>query len=419
MNRYDAEKKLLFYALTSESHNVMVSVERAAPFMQAREDMETILAARDGGKPDIAALSGINVEGLLATPYTTVPARDDADLCCQVVERCSADDRRKSIARILTTPGGNHPIEVITGALEECEAALADMAPTGGMVKRIVGIDTLHDLYEKREKAGTGVMLGLGDIDTAMRGVGPGQLFVLAGKGGVGKTAFALQAAREMTTHHNPLFISIEMPGEDLYERIAQAFLKKTGDNISGMAKRGEIDKQAITEAYPGIRFVDVDRISLAGIAAFIRQGIRAHTIDAVFIDHLQRISGDGTDYERVSRNIQGLKSIAKGLKVPIIVLCQLSRKAEDDTQPVTMSMMRDSGRVEEEADYIVGMWMREQAMVAKALKMRRAARGIVVNFKPDLATMRFIPQFNVPREGEEPMETVTDSLPFDKAEED
>jgi hypothetical protein len=80
------------------------------------------------------------------------------------------------------------------------------------------------------------------------------------------------------------------------------------------------------------------------------------HTLTNLFIDYVGLISGTD-DYEGISKVARGLKIIAKQLNTRVICVVQLSRAAKDGTIPVTMDMLRDSGALEESADYIVGLW--------------------------------------------------------------
>jgi len=124
--------------------------------------------------------------------------------------------------------------------------------------------------------------------------------------------------------------------------------------------------------------------------------------IDAIFVDYLQRLGAPDhfrKGYERVSHIVEALKSMAKRLKIPVIAGCQISRQAEakKDARP-TMSDLKESGKIEEESDVIVGMYRPE--VYAKGFdkkKVEGLAEAIVMknrNGPIGTANLTFIQKF-------------------------
>ena len=104
----------------------------------------------------------------------------------------------------------------------------------------------------------------------------------------------------------------------------------------------------------------DRSALTVQQIAAAARRMKQQHSIKCLFVDYLQLIRSTrdkGTRNDEVAEISNGLKAIAKELKVPIVVLSQLSRQVDKDSRPPKLSDLRDSGAVEQDADQVVFIW--------------------------------------------------------------
>lgn len=396
MTPTQAEERLLFIAATKRDRNALNFVHLALPHLSstARQQVTSVLGARRGeDPPDLMDITGVDVEKLL-THELDGPAYLCAEQAYKFLLRARLEKRCAWLASTLTEKGDIHPADRLARAVEEGQGVLAESGH-GHMVSKVLSVADMGEKYREREREGRGIALGLGKIDEAIRGVTPGQVMTIGGKAGVGKTALALHILRGVCPGKSGLFFSIEMPAADIWERLAQAYYEETHQRIANLTLLEKLNDVEVYEAYPGLRVVDVDTLTLERMVQFIRLEKQAGRADLVVVDYLQRMKGStGKRYDVISELALGVKSVAKSQDVPVVLLSQLSREAQDRTTPVRLHMFRDSGQIEEAADYVIGVWIESAEMVCEGLKLRRAAEGLTVRFETQLETMTLRPNF-------------------------
>lgn len=199
------------------------------------------------------------------------------------------------------------------------------------------------------------------------RPIGRGWLVVIAARPGVGKTQTLLGIA----TANQPkrgLLINLEMTPADTAERWLAHLTNNQTDHWRRIAANQTNPRawaRAILAEHP-----ELHRLALhnhATHAAHVADLIDQHHPDYVLIDYLGLLDGDGDRaYERVSSIVVALKRAAKETRTPIFVACQLRRRtdgsSEDDQyRRPNASDLRESGRIEEEADLVIGLWRDKQ----------------------------------------------------------
>jgi replicative DNA helicase len=110
--------------------------------------------------------------------------------------------------------------------------------------------------------------------------------------------------------------------------------------------------------------FVIPTRVSLSDIAAYVRliETEKNVKVGVIGIDYLGLMDGPGSNtYETVSRLATGTKNIAKLLNIPVILLSQVSRKGGSGQSEISLDMGRDSGAIEEGADFVLGLWQQQR----------------------------------------------------------
>lgn len=257
----------------------------------------------------------------------------------------------------------------------------------------------------RQGKTITGLATGFRDLDLLLAGLQPGQLIVVAARPAVGKTAFTLSAMLNMAEQGIPgLFISLEMPGQEL--------AKRTLAHISGVDSHqlriaalsaNEWERVIAAAEHLGsipLAFNDVTTVSLRALRSMARREHKAGRLKVLAVDYLQIMDADDklTREQQISTLSRGLKKLGMELGIPVIVLSQLNRDLEKrvNKRPI-LSDLRESGAIEQDADVIIfidrDVEGKNPALADKALLIvgkQRSGRiaDIQVNF--DGATTRF-----------------------------
>jgi replicative DNA helicase len=216
-----------------------------------------------------------------------------------------------------------------------------------------------------------GLSTGLTDLDKLTTGLQPDDLFVLAGRPSMGKTALALNIARHVAlSGKNVAIFSLEMSNDKLVYR----FLSDLSGIHSQRLRTGrlyEADWAGLTTAMGklsdvGIHMDDDASLTVGDIKARARRLFRSlpDGLQLIVIDYLQLIVTPGGSANRaneVAEVTRELKRLAKELQVPVLVLSQLNRSVESrpDKRPV-MSDLRESGGIEQDADLIAFVYRDE-----------------------------------------------------------
>jgi len=161
------------------------------------------------------------------------------------------------------------------------------------------------------------------------------------------------------------VFFSIEMPVASVTERYFQMFDGCTGPEVECMftdaARNMEKDK-AVGQFVKDLRrfYMVPARVSLSDIAGYVRliESGKNIKVGVIGIDYLGLMDGPGANtYETISRLATGTKNVAKMLNIPVVLLSQVSRKGGSGQSEISMDMGRDSGAIEEGADFVLGLW--------------------------------------------------------------
>jgi replicative DNA helicase len=209
---------------------------------------------------------------------------------------------------------------------------------------------------------------GLRDLDAKIGGgLKGGQLVVVAGRPGMGKSALAVQIAEAIQSKEKSgVIYSCEMPNAQIVDRIISAHSKVSSETFqSGKFQDEDWDK--LTSSIPKIQMlnllVDDKSFKVNDIASKSRTINRKYGLGVIVIDYIQLLEGVGDNREQQVASIsRGLKRLAIELDIPIIALSQLNRglEARADKRPI-MSDIRESGAIEQDADLIIAVYRDEE----------------------------------------------------------
>lgn len=230
--------------------------------------------------------------------------------------------------------------------------------------------DFLLDVYqEMTEDPGelSGVDTGFPRLNSMLNGLQKGDLIILAARPSVGKTALALNLAKNCCQQGGIVdFFSLEMPGDQLIKRMLSDLSSVEGPKWKQPYYLfDEKDQVLATDAFGildqwKLKIHDKPRLTVTDIRSTIQKTKREHPNGKhlVVIDYLQLITQPNR-FERqdlaVGDMTRKLKQIARKYEVPVVLISQLSRGVEQraDKRPV-MSDLRDSGNIEQDADVIM-----------------------------------------------------------------
>ena len=271
-----------------------------------------------------------------------------------------------------------------------------------------------------------GISTGFIKLDEMTGGLHPGELFVLAARPSMGKTALALNIAQHVATHpkieKTVAVFSLEMSKESLLTRMVCAAARvdqqkfRAGYLNADERRRLQVAASQLVKA--PLFIDDTAGVTLMDIHAKLRRLEAEHGLGLVVVDYLQLMSSSRRRSENrnqeVSEMSRGLKLLAKDLKVPMLVLSQLSRASETrpgDHRP-QLSDLRDSGSIEQDAD-LVGFIFREEVYKPDREDLRGMAELLLAkqrNGPTGKVKLVFLREFTK-------FENRTDDLPDDSSE--
>ena len=237
-------------------------------------------------------------------------------------------------------------------------------------------IQRIEDLRTRQDDI-TGCPTGFPKLDHLTYGWQATDLIVLAARPSVGKTAFALNLARNAALHPTKptavAFFSLEMSAGQLVQRILSAESEIWLEKIA----RGRLEEHEMQQLYKKginrlssapIHIDDTAALNIFELRAKCRRLKNKHNVGLIIIDYLQLMSGTGENRnsnreQEISRISRDLKSLAKELQVPIIALSQLSREVEkrkEGNKMPQLSDLRESGAIEQDADMVMFLYRPE-----------------------------------------------------------
>lgn len=216
-------------------------------------------------------------------------------------------------------------------------------------------------LTEERPVA-QGVTTGIRSLDIMVDGLQAGQVYVLAARPAMGKTALALQIARRAAQVAPTLLCSLEMTSQELFQRMISAESRIDSHYLrSGAMTSRFVDLASDAAQRLGKLSLFVDDSPKQDFSS-IRNSIRAVESDAgnvavLIIDYLQLVTPFTSSVPReqqIAALSRAFKCLAKEKHMCVLLLCQLNRAAEKENRAPRLSDLRESGAVEQDADIVM-----------------------------------------------------------------
>jgi replicative DNA helicase len=289
--------------------------------------------------------------------------------------------KERSIRRRLIQTSGQIIKDCLDGGLEAAAAlGRAEQAILGlgeeAIQRGFVAIasvlhTTLEELEERPGTMLTGVPTGFTDFDRISQGLNRGNLIIIAGRPGMGKTSFALNVAQHVAIREKKTvgIFSLEMSQQELALRI----LCSEADISFSRLRSNRVTPKEWTKIIHTVRTIgdaplfidDSPNPSLLEVASKARRLKAERGLSLLVLDYLQLMQAGGR-YE--SRNLEiaaisrGLKQLAKEIDLPVVALSQLSRQPErrgSDHRP-QLADLRESGSIEQDADMVAFIYRDE-----------------------------------------------------------
>ena len=404
----DAEKGLLGSVLLSSTvlDDSIAQIDAGHFHLPAHQKIfELLVEMRNAGKPidlisvtqtlaDRNLLEEVGGASVVTDLLTFVPTAANADYYREIL-------REKFLLRKVITVCTEYAARSydeqgdVKNLLDEVEAKVLNIGDerfraTMPSMKEMVNeaITSIEQLVNNKGGI-TGLSSGFRSLDNMTSGLHAGEMFVIAARPSMGKTALAMNIAEHVALDAGkPVAVfSLEMSSPQLVQRLlcsrARVNSSKLRDGFIGKQELGSISSAAGLLSKAKMFVDDTPGLSILELRAKARRLKNREGIELVVIDYLQLLRSTS---KRAQDNRQieiaeisyGIKALAKELKIPVIVLAQLNRNPEsrtgDSKGRPRLSDLRESGSIEQDAD-VVGLLVREK-YYAEDEEARKEAEG-------------------------------------------
>lgn len=244
---------------------------------------------------------------------------------------------------------------------------------------------TSHALEHYIKAAGVVEMpTGYACWDRLTGGLHAGEMSLLAGRPSTGKTSLAMCIAERMSIEGRKAVgvLSLEMSAQDLMLRLLCSRARVNFHRLrTGFAQQGDVDKLNVAGLKlreSRIYIDDSPRLSILQVRSKLRQMKQRYDIRLGILDYAQLITKppglEDNPVAAMTEISNGLKATAKELNIPLVILCQLNRESEKRGGRPKMSDLRDSGALEQDADF-VGILFRKELPEEEEAELRQHIR--------------------------------------------
>jgi archaellum biogenesis ATPase FlaH len=267
--------------------------------------------------------------------------------------------------------------------------------------KRIFSVAEAGMSFREYRATHEGLTMGFPELDATLApGLLPGQVVIFLAKTGTGKTLFLCNLCVNMRAQRI-LFVSLEMTREEVYDRLRKIYLFHHED-----ASDFELET-----ALGNIYICDENRLGERDLGTLVAEfevesGFRPEIVMVDYLGYYARGARGQSPYEKASNAVMQLKAEAKAGRYVIITPSQVNRVAKDG-KPIDLDDARDSGAVEETADFMMSLYRPDDALNVEGqvedvqpsgkvkcgvLKSRHGGKGRTFTFQMDMLTLAIVP---------------------------
>ena len=327
-----------------------------------RPDIQTVVQElKQMGKLDEAGGASY-----VSSLTTVIPSSANIDYYAQMVKNYSLKRSLLSVASKIGVNAYDESKEA-KEVLEEVQQHIFELSDDRQVFSaRKIGevlketIDIIETVMKSKNPI-TGISSGYEKLDQMTSGFQRDEFIIIGARPSVGKTALALNMASSMAFHQKiPIaFFSLEMSNIALVQRLISSEAMVQAQNLrSGFLSTADfkkiIDVMGLIYEAP-FHIVDIPNMNLLNLRSQARKLRAQQDIQIIFVDYLGLIGHENSSlprYEQISSISRSLKSLARELHIPIVVLCQLTRDAQWEAP--TLAHLRDSGSIEQDADLVL-----------------------------------------------------------------
>ena len=285
---------------------------------------------------------------------------------CQLLKKYALRKELIEIANEILSKDHQDPEELLEILLDKTFelSSKKDLTPYVSLADIVPQLKETIERFEKTQSHVTGIPSGFPELDRLTTGFHGGDLVIVAGRPGMGKSSFALSIAKYVAQKEKlPVGIfSLEMAKDQLALRLL-SFLSRIPLYDLRLGKLTKEQKEVLMKSFEELQSLpiyidDSAALSTTDLRIKALRMKKEKEIELLIVDYLQLLRGVkrySSRQEEVAEISRSLKALAKELDIPVIALAQLSRQVEhrSDKRP-QLADLRESGQIEQDADLII-----------------------------------------------------------------